>query len=110
MSPLAIASIVFVCVFVSALFGLFLRTVLPDHHLSEDSKGVVKLGTGLLATLAALVLGLLIASAKTSFDKIKDDVAQTAVKVIQLDRALAQLRTGDEGRPRFSPWYHCLRY
>src|SRR5438034_4603089 len=90
MSPLAISSIVFVCAFGSALLGLFLRTALPKHHLSEDSTGVVKLGTGLIATLSALVLGLLIASAKTSFDKIKDDVAQTAVKVIQLDRALAQ--------------------
>ena len=89
MSSLAIASIVFVCVFGSALLGLFLRTVLPDHHLSEDSTGVVKMGTGLLATLAALVLGLLIASAKTSFDKINDEVTQTAAKVVHLDRALA---------------------
>lgn len=89
MSSLAIASIVFVCVFASALLGLFLRTALPEHHLSEDSTGVVKLGTGLLATLAALVLGLLIASAKTTFDKIKDEVTQSAAKVVQLDRALA---------------------
>jgi ABC-type amino acid transport system permease subunit len=89
MSSLAIASIVFVCVFGSALFGLFLRAYLPEHHLREDSTGVVKLGTGLLATLAALVLGLLIASAKTSFDKIKDEVTQAAVKVVQLDRTLA---------------------
>jgi hypothetical protein len=89
MSSLAIASIVFVCVFSSALLGLFLRTCLPEHHLSEDSTGVVKLGTGLLATLAALVLGLLIASAKTTFDKIKDEVTQGAAKVVQLDRALA---------------------
>jgi hypothetical protein len=50
---------------------------------------VVKLGTGLLATLSALVLGLLIASAKTSFDKIKDEVTQAAAKVVQLDRVLA---------------------
>jgi ABC-type amino acid transport system permease subunit len=90
MSSLAIASIVFICVFGSALLGLFLRTSLPKHHLSEDSTGVVKLGTGLIATLAALVFGLLIASAKTSFDKIKDEVTQGAVKIVQLDRALAQ--------------------
>lgn len=89
MSSLAIASIVFMCVFGSALLGLFLRITLPEHHLSEDSTGVVKLGTGLLATLAALVLGLLIASAKTSFDKIKDEVTQAAAKVVQLDRTLA---------------------
>ena len=90
MSSLAIASIVFGCVFSSALLGLFLRTSLPEHHLSENSTGVVKLGTSLIATLAALVLGLLIASAKTSFDKIKDEVTQGAVQVVQLDRTLAQ--------------------
>ena len=89
MSSLAIASIVFACVFSSGLFGLFVRAFLPNHHLSDDSTGVVKLGTGLIATLAALVLGLLIASAKTSFDKIKDEVTQAAVKIVQLDRALA---------------------
>ena len=90
MSSLAIASIVFVCVFSSGLVGLFVRASLPSHHLSEDSTGVVKLGTGLLATLSALVLGLLIASAKTSFDKIKDEVTQAAAKIVQLDRVLAQ--------------------
>lgn len=89
MSSLAIASIVFACVFNSGLFGLFVRAFLPNHHLSDDSTGVVKLGTGLIATLSALVLGLLIASAKTSFDKIKDEVTQAAVKIVQLDRALA---------------------
>ncbi len=89
MSSLTIASIVFMCVFGSALVGLFLRTSLPEHHLSDDSTGVVKLGTGLIATLAALVLGLLIASAKTSFDKVKDEVTQSAAKVVQLDQTLA---------------------
>lgn len=90
MSSLAIASIVFVCVFASGLLGLFLRSALPEHHLSEDSTGVVKLGAGLIATLAALVLGLLIASAKNYFDKINDEVTQSAATVIQLDRALAR--------------------
>jgi len=90
MSSLAIASIVFVCVFSSALLGLLLRASLPKHHLSEDSTAVVKLGTGLIATLAALVLGLLVGSAKTSFEKTKDEVTQAAVKIVQLDRALAQ--------------------
>jgi len=89
MSSLAIASIVFACVFSSGLFGLFVRACLPNHHLSDDSTGVVKLGAGLIATLAALVLGLLIASAKTSFDQIKDEVRRAAVKIVQLDRALA---------------------
>lgn len=96
MSPLAIAAIAFVCVFGSALLGLFLRSFLPEHHLSEDSTGVVKLGIGLIATLAALVLGLLIASAKASFDRINDEFMQTAAKVVLLDRTLAHY--GPEAR------------
>jgi hypothetical protein len=58
MSSSVVALIVFVCVFGSGMLGLALRTFLPDHHLSEDSTAIVKLGAGLMATLAALVLGL----------------------------------------------------
>jgi hypothetical protein len=65
-SAVAVGWIVFACVFGGALLGMLLRAVLPEHHLSVDSKDLVKLGMGLVATTAALVLGLLIASAKTS--------------------------------------------
>src|SRR3989304_41619 len=67
-SSMAISWIVFACVFGGALFGNFLRAVLPEHHLSTESKDVVKLGMGLIATMTALVLGLLIATAKDSYD------------------------------------------
>ena len=87
MSALAIGSIVFACVFGSALLGLFIGGALPD--LSQDSKDVVKLGMGLIATTSALVLGLLIASAKTSFDTQNDEVKQAAANIVLLDRALA---------------------
>jgi hypothetical protein len=89
MSPLATALIVLVCVFGGGMFGLYLRTLLPEHHLREDSTGVVKLGAGLIGTLAALVLGLLIASAKNNFDRVSDEIAQTAAKIVLLDRTLA---------------------
>jgi len=89
MSAFAVASIVFVCVLGGGMLGLQLRTLLPEHHLKEDSTGVVKLGTGLIGTLAALVLGLLIASAKNNFDRVSDDMAQTAAKIVLLDRTLA---------------------
>src|SRR5262249_48364619 len=89
MSPIIIAAIVFACIFGSALLGIFLRSQLPEHHLKEDSKEIVKLGTGLIATLAALVLGLLVASAKGSFDKVNDGLVQMAGKIILLDRVLA---------------------
>lgn len=90
MNTVAVGLIVLACVFGSALLGMFLRTVLPEHHLSDDSKDVVKLVTGLVATLSALVLGLLIASAKGSFDTLNEGFKQTAARIILIDRTLAQ--------------------
>jgi hypothetical protein len=89
-SHLAIASIVFACVFGSSLIGLYLRDMLPAHHLSDESISVVKMATGLIATMAALVLGLLVSSAKTSFDTANGELVQNAATVIQLDRVLAK--------------------
>ena len=63
---MAISWVVFACVFGSALLGMRLRNFLPEHHLNADSKDVVKLGMALVATMSALLLGLLIASAKGS--------------------------------------------
>jgi hypothetical protein len=88
MSPVAVASIVFICVFGSALLSLYLRTV-PKCHLGKDSAEVVTLGTSVIAVLAAVVLGLLIDSAAASYDGIKKEATQTALKFVQLDRALA---------------------
>jgi len=85
-----LALVVLVCVFGGALLGMFLSTVLPEHHLSEASKDVVKLVTGLIATLAALVLGLLVASAKNAFDTTNEGFRQSAARIILLDRTLAQ--------------------
>ena len=72
------------------LLGMFLRGVLPEHHLNDESKDVVKLGTGMIAMMAALVLGLLIASAKGSYDAINGGLLQSGSKVILLDRVMAQ--------------------
>jgi hypothetical protein len=90
MNHLLIGSLVFVAIFGSALFGLYLRFFLPEHHLSDESVSVVKLATGLIATMAALVLGLLISSAKTSFDTINSEFLHNAASIIQLDHALAK--------------------
>ncbi|MGD9578951.1 MAG: hypothetical protein AB7Y74_11920 [Syntrophorhabdus sp.] len=90
MSTLAIALIAFGCIFVGMLVGMFLRAVLPEHHLSDESKDAVKLGIGMIATLAALVLGLLIASAKSNFDTMKSGLVQTGSKIILLDRIMGQ--------------------
>jgi len=65
MRSIAISLIVFACVFGGAVAGMLLRALLPKDHLSAESKEVVKVGMGLVATMSALVLGLLVASAKS---------------------------------------------
>jgi hypothetical protein len=88
MSELSISLIAFVCIFGGALLGLLVREFLPEHHLSDESKDAVKLGAGTIATMAALVLGLLIASAKGSFDTMNNGLRQMGSRVILLDRAM----------------------
>ena len=90
MSPLVVCLIAFGCIFGGMLLGMVLRGVLPEHHLSGDSKDVVKMGIGMIATLSALVLGLLIASAKGNFDTMNNGLVQTGSKIILLDRVMAQ--------------------
>ena len=97
MSSLAIALVILACVFGGALLGLVLRDALPEHHLNPDSRDAVKLATGLIATIAALVLSLLISSAKSSFDRVNNEIIDNAAKVITLDRVLANY--GPEARP-----------
>jgi hypothetical protein len=89
-SPLIIFFITFGCIIGGIVLGMYLRTLLPEHHLSVDSKDVIKLGTGMIATLAALVLGLLIASAKGNFDTMNNGLVQVSAKIVLLDRFLAQ--------------------
>jgi hypothetical protein len=90
MSPLAISCVVFGCLCVGALFGVALRSILPDHHLEAESKDLIKVAMGLIGTMSALVLGLLVASAKSSFDTQRNGVAQLAGNVMFLDRTLAR--------------------
>ena len=90
MGPLLMSASVFVCVLGGMAFGMFLRNRLPEHHLSGETKDVVKLGTGLIGTIAALVLGLLIASANGTFQTQSTQVQQLTADVVLLDQTLAQ--------------------
>ncbi len=89
MSPLVIALLTFVCSFGAALVGLMLHVKLPDRHLDGDSKDTVKLVMGLIATMAALVLGLLIASAQNTYNTRSSNVQKLSADVAQLDHLLA---------------------
>ena len=89
MNPTEISATVFAIVFGAALIGMALKTMLPDEHLSPETKDVVKLGVGLIGTMAALLLGLLVASAKSSYDERSTELTQMAANVVLLDRELA---------------------
>src|SRR5437762_12296515 len=83
------AAIVFACLFGAGLLGMRVRAILPETHLNPDTKDDVKVGMGLVSTMAALVLGLLVASTKGTYDTQKGEVTQMAAKTVFLDRVLA---------------------
>jgi hypothetical protein len=89
MSPLLTSLIAFAIIFAGAFLGMFMRKRLPGHHLSGDTKDVVRLGTGLIGTIAALVLGLLISSANSTYQTQSTEVEQLTANVVLLDRTLA---------------------
>lgn len=88
MSSYAIAAIVLACVFAGALVGLLVRAVLPESHLSGETKDIVKLSSGLVGSMVALVLGLLVASAKSAYDVQKAELIELSANAVLLDRIL----------------------
>ena len=80
----------FALVFGSALLAMRVQRLLPEHHVSTDTKDVVKLGVALIATMSALVLSLLIASAKSAFDTRSNQVVKASADIMLLDRVLAR--------------------
>lgn len=79
---------VFVVILLGIVGGAVLRHHLPEHHLTGNSKDMIRLGSGLVGTIAALVLGLLISSAKSSFDVQRNEVREMAANLVVLDRTL----------------------
>src|SRR5215469_1883125 len=90
MSPIAVSLIALAVILAGALFGASLRRTLPKHHLADDTRDYVRLGTGLIATIAALVLGLLIASANGSYDTESSQVRHLTADIVLLDQFLEQ--------------------
>jgi hypothetical protein len=97
MSPAVLSCVIFALILGGIVLGALLRRTLPQHHLSKESQDVVRLGVGLIATIAALVLGLLIAAAKGSFDTQSGQVKQITADIILLDALLEQY--GPEALP-----------
>lgn len=88
MSPIQFAAVAFACIVASAVGGALLRPRLPEHHLNGDSKDVIKLSIALVATMSALVLALLFASTRTSFERSSGLVSRLTADIAELDRVL----------------------
>ena len=88
MSPVEVSTIIFFIIFGGAMLGVWLRGILPSNQLDAETKDLVKLRVGLIGTMAALLLGLLVASAKSSYDARSTELTQMAANIILLDRAL----------------------
>lgn len=95
MSPHVVGLLVFASLFGAALLGMRIRAWLPDHHLVPEAKDSVRVAMGTVATMAALVLGLLVASTKGTYDAERNESIQLAARIIYLDRVLAMY--GPEG-------------
>lgn len=96
MSASLVASVVLACTFGGALLGMLLRRFLPDAQLGADAKDTIKVTMGMVASMTALVLGLVTASAKSSYDSADAGAKKAAVDLLTLDRVLA--RYGPETR------------
>ncbi len=94
MNGAEIGLIVAACVFAGGVAGTLLDRVLPPAHLSRETRDVVMLGTGMLSVLASLVLGLLIATAKSSYDTKDTNMRTFATDIIALDETLLQYGEG----------------
>ena len=90
MNPILIGVITAAVTFGGVALGVWLRSVLPQHHLDKPSRDSIRLSIGLIATMTALVLGLITNSAKNSFDGVNNAVRDTAAQVLALDRVLAR--------------------
>jgi hypothetical protein len=88
MSALLVTIIIAVTLFVALVVGMGIRSLLPQEHLSAESKDAVKVSMGMVATMTALLLGLLVSSAKGSYDTTRSELVQMAAKVAFLDRVL----------------------
>jgi hypothetical protein len=97
MSAIAIAAIAFASIAGFTLLGMLLRPIMPDRYLNAESKEVVGLGTALIATMSAVLLGLLISATRTSYEEKRTQVIHMTADLIELDLLLKDY--GPEARP-----------
>jgi len=89
--------LVFACIFGAAALAMWLHRMLPEHHLSSETKDTVKITMALVATMTAMILGLLVSSARGTYEAEKQLLNSMSAKIVFLDRALVLY--GAEGAP-----------
>src|SRR5438876_10093472 len=105
MSYLNIGLISFAAIFGGVLIGRFAARRLPGHHLSSETQSAVTVSVAVIATLSALVLGLMISAANTSFSARTDEVRQLSLQLIRMDRNLRRYGPeADDARARLRSW------
>src|SRR5262249_20720393 len=95
MNSLVVSSVLLASMICGIFVGVYLRSVLPDTHLDETAKDVVKMGTGLVAAVTGLVLALLTTSAKSAYDGQRTMLHQMSADIVLLDHLLVHF--GPEG-------------
>lgn len=88
MHSLTLTALAFLCPMAGAAIGMACRARLPETHLGRESTDVIKLATGLMATLVALVLSLLVSSANSSHALVENEYKQALTGIVQLDKYL----------------------
>ena len=88
LSPPIIGFIAFVVILAGAFAGLWARQRLPAQHLSDETKSLVSVSMAVVGTIAALVLGLLISNANTSFIARSSEVTALSADILRLDQML----------------------
>jgi len=96
-NSLIIGLVVLALVLAGALAGVKVRDRLPKHHLSDETKNLVSVSTAVVATISALVLGLLISNANTSFTRLGGEVTTLSAEILRLDQILR--RYGADAEP-----------
>jgi hypothetical protein len=90
MNSIAVSSIAFLSIFASGLVGMAVRRAISEDRLGSGEKEVARLVTGLMTTMTAIVLGMLVSSAKASYDAQTNEVAELSSQVVTIDRMLSK--------------------
>jgi len=96
-NTLMIGLVVFAAILAGAFAGAKVQAYLPKHHLTDETKNLVNVSTAVLATISALVLGLLISNANTSFTRLGGEVTTLSAEILRLDHIL--IRYGNDAEP-----------